>query len=577
MSDIRTSGLGGTPFGDTSSRPASPLVGQTYYNGQLGYLEIYTVSGWIPATGANDFSLNVTGLHTTVTFNQTYSSGSYSIVSFLNDASIDIYAYATDGSLAGYTNSKAFTATQRFNKMVIIGGSTGDVLQFSYKTTYATSASTTNVEAGPYITSITPSAMPNKNDTVTITGGNFATDVAVAFTGTGYSSTSAKSIVRSSSTSLIVTRPDDFPMSSSPYTVTVTNPSVANQPTGSSSHISLNSITAGVSPVWTTANSITMYTNALSNSISLLATDADAGSSITYSYVSGTLPSGVTYNSSTSVLSGIPSTSGSNTYTIRATDTGGNYVDRTFTITSIAIGTSSSPAASAKVLKNAGFPSGVYYFSNPGYNGGAAFQAFADMSVGDGYIILCGIAKTDDSTASWSEFGTAATGFSGTPGFRNNHYIAAANILSSWTGDTNNKFIVGQASNNGSDLSGAAAKNWFVLDLTPAIAKTWFDNNPGTPEFNGNVSASSSGSGLGNYSWSSTHGNEIWQMYKTSGGGVNSRLWMETRTGGSDTNHSPVVFSTGEGAYYKGNVDNAGFGNYNFYRWVFMGFSPSNT
>lgn len=42
---IRYSSSGGTPFGDTANRPSSPQVGQTYYNGQLGYLEIYTVSG----------------------------------------------------------------------------------------------------------------------------------------------------------------------------------------------------------------------------------------------------------------------------------------------------------------------------------------------------------------------------------------------------------------------------------------------------------------------------------------------------------------------------------------------------
>ena len=51
---------------------------------------------------------------------------------------------------------------------------------------------------------------------------------------------------------------------------------------------------------------------------------------------------------------------------------------------------------------------------------------------------------------------------------------------------------------------------------------------------------------------------------------------METRTGGSDTNHTPVVFSTGEGNYYKGNADTGTFGSFDYYRWLFMGFSPSN-
>jgi len=330
---IRKSSSSGTPFGDTAGRPSSPSVGQTYYNGQLGYLEIYTVSGWIPATGANDFSLNITGLNTTVTFSQTYSSGSYSIVSFLNDASVDVYAYATDGSLAGYSNTKAFTATQRFNKMVILGGSAGDVLQFSYKTTYATSTSTTDVTAGPYITSITPSGVPNQNDTITITGGNFASDVAVTFTGTAYSATAAKSVVRSSSTSLLITRPDSLPPSGSPYTITVSNPGVTS-PTGSSVH-QYSPITAGAVPIWQTSSTInsTFYLNN-SGSITLSATDADGSSNVTYSYISGTLPTGLSFNAATGVISGTGTVGGqSTTYTVRATDSGGNTADRAFTVT----------------------------------------------------------------------------------------------------------------------------------------------------------------------------------------------------------------------------------------------------
>jgi hypothetical protein len=233
-------------------------------------------------------------------------------------------------------------------------------------------------------------------------------------------------------------------------------------------------------------------------------------------------------------------------------------------------------AYSPKDLKNNGVStSGVYWLKNAGYNSGNAFQAYVDFTHGDGYIITAGYSISNDGPVSWSQWGTEATSNSGTPGYRNDFYTNNS-ILTGWTGDANNRFILGQTSNSGTDISSAGAKNWFVLNLTPAIAKTWFDNNPGTPEFAGNVIASSTGSGLTSYSWSSTHGNSIWQMYRTSGGGVNSRLWMETRTGGGDTNHTGIVFSTGEGAYYKGNVDNGGFGNYDFYRWLFMGFSPSN-
>ena len=32
---IKKSGISGIPFGNTASRPANPVIGQTYYNGQI--------------------------------------------------------------------------------------------------------------------------------------------------------------------------------------------------------------------------------------------------------------------------------------------------------------------------------------------------------------------------------------------------------------------------------------------------------------------------------------------------------------------------------------------------------------
>ena len=43
---LNFSSLGGTPKGTTANRPSNPSVGDTYYNGTLGRLEIYTASGW---------------------------------------------------------------------------------------------------------------------------------------------------------------------------------------------------------------------------------------------------------------------------------------------------------------------------------------------------------------------------------------------------------------------------------------------------------------------------------------------------------------------------------------------------
>ena len=285
------------------------------------------VSRLIPAGGANDFNLSIAGAFTSVTFNKEYSSGSYSIISNSGDSTFDIYAYNNDGSLAGYTKTGSFTASKGFNKMVILGGTTGDVLSFTYKTTFVTADDSDEVTAGPVATSVSPSAAPKVDDTFTLTGRNFASNCTVTFTSanTAYAATSAKSIVRSSATSLIVTRPDNFPIGYSPYTITVENPGVTN-PTGSNSHILANSVTAGAAPVWVTG-SVLSYKIGESTTLTLQATDADAGSDVDYSIASGTLPSGLSLDGETGVITGTPSTS-QVTVTFRATDQGGNFVDK---------------------------------------------------------------------------------------------------------------------------------------------------------------------------------------------------------------------------------------------------------
>jgi hypothetical protein len=285
------------------------------------------VSRLLPAGGANDFNVNIGGSYTSITFAKEYASGSYSIVSLNNDATYDVYIFNAAGTAVGYTKSGSLTASGGFNKMVILGGTTSDVLSFSYKTTYVSVDDSDEIKAGPVATSVSPSAAPKADDTFTLTGRNFASNCTVTFSSTTgvYTSTQAKSIVRSSATSLIVTRPDNLPIGNSPYTITVENPGVPN-PTGSNPHILANSITAGVAPVWVTGALLT-YTTGTATSITLSATDADAGSDIDYSIVSGTLPTGLSLDGETGVISGTPTTSNV-TVTFRATDQGGNFVDK---------------------------------------------------------------------------------------------------------------------------------------------------------------------------------------------------------------------------------------------------------
>jgi hypothetical protein len=335
MSDIRTSALGGVPFGTSFTRPANPQIGQTYYNGTLGVQEIYTSSGWLPATGANDFNVTLNGPVTTATFTKEYFAGAYTISSALLDSSYDIYVYDTLGNQVGYTKSPSLSATGNFNKIVIVGGSTGDLLSFSYKTTFTATTTTGEVTAGAFITSATPTALNTIDDTTVVSGGNFAANVSVYFVGSDNIERAAKSVVRSSSSSLIVTRPDNFPTNLGTYKLIVENPGIT-RPTGSSLHILNNAITAGTTPNWTTGTTLPEIAKNIAYSTTLLATDIE-GTDIDYSIVSGTLPSGITLNNETGLLSGTYTGADFNTtnLVIRAIDTGGNTVDRTFRLFSL--------------------------------------------------------------------------------------------------------------------------------------------------------------------------------------------------------------------------------------------------
>lgn len=291
-----------------------------------------SVSKLLPIGGANDFNLNITGATTVANFDKEYSSGSYSVTSSGNDITLDLYAYNSAGTLVGYTGTKAFTASGGFNKIVVVGGTVGDVLGFAYKTTITTTTSTSDVTSPAVIYSVSPSVAAKVNDTITITGANFASDVAVTFTGTGYTATAAKAISRTNSTTLVVTRPDNFPITGSPYTVTVSNPGVTN-PTGSNAHILSNSVTAGNAPVWSTAATLPTFSRNVAYTTTLVATDSsDAGSSISYSVVSGALPTNLTLTSTSGVIAGTATSATTATFTVRATDAGGNFVDRAFTM-----------------------------------------------------------------------------------------------------------------------------------------------------------------------------------------------------------------------------------------------------
>lgn len=272
--------------------------------------------------------------YTTFTLPEEQPAGAYWITSNIaSDYTYDIYVASEDGTFSGYTTTRYLDAAAPVKYVVIYGATADDLLVFDYKVgTTAELSGGVNNGVGPYATSVSIGALPNIDDSTVLSGGNFGTNVDVTFTGTDLVALDAKSIVRNSSRELVVTRPDALDPNNSPYTLTVTNPGIPNPTDGR--NVLSDAITAGTYPGWITQENI-FWTLGLRTSYPLVAEDVEQ-TDVDYEIISGTLLSGLTLDQETGAISGDDSslTNGqSATFTVRATDAGGNTADKEFTLT----------------------------------------------------------------------------------------------------------------------------------------------------------------------------------------------------------------------------------------------------
>lgn len=281
-------------------------------------------------SGGTSFTVvTSTGGSKTATLDKSYPAGTYLIESKALDTNLEVYLGASDGTPVGsaVAGAKTVTASASFLYVTTVNADANDAVIFTLKSASTLSTKTDATWAPPTITDITPSGLPNVNDTTTITGTNFASNVEVKFRKSDDSTlVTPKTTVRGSATSIIATRPDSFAVGDAPYDVIVTNP------TTTLSASSLNAITSGAVPVWVTSTTLNAATIDTAFSQTIQATDADGSSTITYAIVSGAFQTGLSFNTSTGAITGTPTGSaGSTTIVISATDSGGNAVSRTFT------------------------------------------------------------------------------------------------------------------------------------------------------------------------------------------------------------------------------------------------------
>ena len=215
-------------------------------------------------------------------------------------------------------------------------GSTTGQIRFNSTTGLAEYYSGTafkSIDAPPTVTSIDVTDIDSQaggNQTIIITGTSFASGATVAFVGNSGTNFNASTVTRDSDTQITAVAPkSSFLNAQEPYGVKITNTS------GLSATLT-GQINIDTSPSFNVASGSIGTLNDVarqsSNLTTITATDAD-GDTITFSKLSGTLPTGITLNSN-GTLSGTANAETSDTtynFTIRATANSKN-VDRAYSI-----------------------------------------------------------------------------------------------------------------------------------------------------------------------------------------------------------------------------------------------------
>ena len=225
-----------------------------------------------------------------------------------------------DGNDIIQESSGTVTVGQSGQTVAVAGGAT-----LSVPTLTVNGESVTAITL-PTVTSLSPDTITNAQTSVTITGTNFVNGATVNAISTTGAIFTADTVTFNSSTSITAA----FTLATDgTYFIRVENPD------GLAGRSSSALLTVSDAPTWTTtAGSLGSVAQGQAMSFTIAAT---SDSAVTYSIVSGALPTGGSLNSSTGAITGTES--GSDTsettynFTIRATDAEAQTADRAFSIT----------------------------------------------------------------------------------------------------------------------------------------------------------------------------------------------------------------------------------------------------
>jgi hypothetical protein len=225
-----------------------------------------------------------------------------------------------DGNAIISESAGTVTIGQSGQTVAVAGGAT-----LSVPTLTVNGGSVTAINL-PTVTSLNPSTIENTQTAVTITGTNFVNGALVNAIATSGAIYAADTVSFTNSTTLVanLTLTTD-----GTYYIRVENPD------GLAGRSATALLTVSDAPTWSTAAG-SLGSVAQGGSISFTVT-ATSDSTVSYSVVSGGLPTGASLNSSTGAITGTESGSDTSetvySFTIRATDAESQTADRAFSIT----------------------------------------------------------------------------------------------------------------------------------------------------------------------------------------------------------------------------------------------------
>ena len=378
------------PSGTTGQRPGTAHTGMVRYNSTLSIVETYNGTSW-------------TGLGGSATVSATTPASPTDGAFWLNSETGDLNVYAggawilvggSSGGGASTPNAVSDQANTSTGYFDLPGGTTAQRpatpqtgnIRYNSTTGFAevyTSAGWGTFGAQPpSISSVLPITYNGEQNTLfTINGADFTADATVKFVDNAGTEYSALIVTFISPNQLTATTPQDFTIAQEPLDVKVLQ--------SSGQVTKLDCIDCGGTPTWTTAAgtvSTLIFPNDTTISSSVQATDPDSGATISYALTTGTLPSGMSFNTSTGAITGTvanPAASSVTTsFDITASDNAGNTSIRTFNIIrKWADGSTQAQAnTTAQAIKTlTGTTTSGDYWIKP--TGQTAVQLYCDMNM----------------------------------------------------------------------------------------------------------------------------------------------------------------------------------------------------